>query len=330
MLTSSLSFAGGTLLSDQASIDSNVGGAHTIQDESLDLTKRSNLNFTGAGVVCTDDSGNNQTDCTITAGGSGYNTVQEEGSGLTQRDTINFIGADITCVDNSGNTRTDCTVSAGGGGGFDVITSPPTEIQLVEEFMSGNLLMGNIGNLGWQFLKSGSATFSYSLGSITLKTGASSSSRANLYLSSLIGDFPTSSFFDTLFFHQILIGSQQAVFRFGISNTTDISTRPANGIYMEKLNSSANWFYVTRSSGTETRTDSGVIGGNLGVARRFRIRRKDASTIAFSIDGGVETDHTTNIPAIAATLVIGLINEVAADKQLDIDYISLKITGLSR
>jgi hypothetical protein len=46
-----------------------AGTGHTIQDEGVSLTQRTNLNFVGAGVTCTDDAGNDQSDCTISAGG---------------------------------------------------------------------------------------------------------------------------------------------------------------------------------------------------------------------------------------------------------------------
>ena len=41
------------------------GLGHTIQDEGVSLTGRQNLDFIGAGVTCTDDAGNNVTDCVI-------------------------------------------------------------------------------------------------------------------------------------------------------------------------------------------------------------------------------------------------------------------------
>lgn len=43
-------------------------GGHIIEDEGTPLTSRASLNFTGSGVACTDDSGNNETDCAITSG----------------------------------------------------------------------------------------------------------------------------------------------------------------------------------------------------------------------------------------------------------------------
>ncbi len=41
------------------------GSAHVIEDEGSVLTQRNTLNFTGAGVTCTDDAGNSETDCDI-------------------------------------------------------------------------------------------------------------------------------------------------------------------------------------------------------------------------------------------------------------------------
>jgi hypothetical protein len=50
-----------------------TGGGHTIQDEGVDLTQRTKLNFVGAGVTVTDDSGNDATVVTIsTSSGAGY------------------------------------------------------------------------------------------------------------------------------------------------------------------------------------------------------------------------------------------------------------------
>lgn len=47
------------------------GGTHTIQDEGVSKTFRSNLNFVGAGVTVTDDPTNNATKVTIPGGGGG-------------------------------------------------------------------------------------------------------------------------------------------------------------------------------------------------------------------------------------------------------------------
>lgn len=54
------------------------GGGHVIQDEGSSLTARTNLNFTGGGITCTDDAGNDQTDCDVPTGGGATITVQKE------------------------------------------------------------------------------------------------------------------------------------------------------------------------------------------------------------------------------------------------------------
>ena len=89
------------------------GGGHTIQDEGVPLAQRANLNFVGAGVIASDDSGNDATVVTISGGGAGggYDTVQDDGSPVTQRTILNF-GADIDAADNAGATRTDVTLGA--------------------------------------------------------------------------------------------------------------------------------------------------------------------------------------------------------------------------
>jgi hypothetical protein len=45
------------------------GGYNVVQDEGVDLTKRTTIDFTGAGVTCTDTGA--KTQCTISGGGSG-------------------------------------------------------------------------------------------------------------------------------------------------------------------------------------------------------------------------------------------------------------------
>lgn len=104
-----------------------------IQNEGTNVTAQPTLNMTGAGVDCTNDSGNSRTNCNISgASVTAYDRIQNEGVNLTQRQTLNMIGAGIDCVDNSGASRTDCTVSASGGSGF-----PPASQQRVHRIHAG-------------------------------------------------------------------------------------------------------------------------------------------------------------------------------------------------
>lgn len=80
---------------------------HTIQDEGVDLTNRTKLNFIGSGVTASDNAGTGTTDVTISAGG---HIIQEEGVALPQQPNLNFIGSSITATDNPGTNSTDITL----------------------------------------------------------------------------------------------------------------------------------------------------------------------------------------------------------------------------
>ena len=60
--------------------ESAAGGGHTIQEEGSSLTQRTNLNFVGAGVTATDDSGNNATKVTVTPTGASLPVTRSDGS----------------------------------------------------------------------------------------------------------------------------------------------------------------------------------------------------------------------------------------------------------
>lgn len=97
----------------------SAGSGHTIQDEGTARTQRTNLNFVGASVAVTDDSGNDATVVTI-SGGSGH-TIQDEGGDLTARTYLNFVGAGVAATDDSGNDATVVTIA--GGGAVDSVNS---------------------------------------------------------------------------------------------------------------------------------------------------------------------------------------------------------------
>ena len=53
----------------------STGAYSVIQDEGAVLARRGVVNFTGAGVTCADDAGNNRTNCTIPGGGASPTTT---------------------------------------------------------------------------------------------------------------------------------------------------------------------------------------------------------------------------------------------------------------
>ena len=65
--------------SDTVTIAAGSSG-HTIQEEGSSLTARASLNFVGAGVTATDDSGNNATKVTVTPTGASLPVTRSDGS----------------------------------------------------------------------------------------------------------------------------------------------------------------------------------------------------------------------------------------------------------
>jgi hypothetical protein len=82
-------------------LEPSGGSGHTIEDEGTPLTARTKLNFTGAGVTCTDDAGDDASDCDIPGVAAGdYLANQADAFEVTRTDadTLTF--------------NPDCTASA--------------------------------------------------------------------------------------------------------------------------------------------------------------------------------------------------------------------------
>lgn len=115
--------------------DTAIEAARSVfEDEGTPLTKRTNVNFTGAGVTATDAGGKTVVDIpggagadesVIVALSSGRpspwrpreregHVIEDEGTPLVQRGTINFTGAGITVTDTGGKTTVDVPTPAAG------------------------------------------------------------------------------------------------------------------------------------------------------------------------------------------------------------------------
>jgi hypothetical protein len=107
------------------------GAAHIIQDSGAPTTLRSNLNFTGSGIIVTDDEPNDATVVTFSGGGvGGGHTIQDDGTPETQRTNLNFTGTGVTVTDDEPNDATVVTFSGGGvGGGHTIQYSGVPETQ---------------------------------------------------------------------------------------------------------------------------------------------------------------------------------------------------------
>jgi hypothetical protein len=122
------------------------------------------------------------------------------------------------------------------------------------------------------------------------------------------------------------INATNVYYRVGNGDST--GNPSSNGIYIECLAADSNWFLVTRSGGTQTRVDTGV-ARSANTWYQFRIRRIDASTIGGTVNAGTEVTSTTNVPTAVLTPQFGL-GASSGTQSLDIDFYSIRITGLTR
>lgn len=99
----------------QASI---TNAYQTVQDEGTPLTQRNTINFTGAGVTCTDDAGNSTTDCDIPGSGGSSGTFQNQITNLkltASGSTLTFSPGICWGATKSGTLT--ATISSGTGSG---------------------------------------------------------------------------------------------------------------------------------------------------------------------------------------------------------------------
>lgn len=108
-------------------------GYNTIQDESTPLTQRTTVNFTGAGVSCTDSGG--ITVCTITGGGAG--------SGFSFEESVAISGAGlyIEAVSNASVTATSKIVCRPFGTTADSLTPEAIAVSGIQVTV-GDLVAG--------------------------------------------------------------------------------------------------------------------------------------------------------------------------------------------
>lgn len=93
---------------------------------------------------------------------------------------------------------------------------------------------------------------------------------------------------------------------------------PSNSICFERLAADTSWFGVTRDSGAQTR--SAALAVFAAGWFRLRIRRINATTVGFTINGGTEVTQTGNVFGGATALVIGLQIIPTSTNARSVDY----------
>ncbi len=116
--------------------------------------------------------------------------------------------------------------------------------------------------------------------------------------------------------------------RVGIMESPVINP-PTRGIYFEKLDGDVNWFSVVRNAGIENRVDTGVPIVSEFVDLEFRSSGGigPAGLVQFLVNGVVvPAPAMTNFPTTSVRVNCQIVNSVAADKSIDIDYFEMAVS----
>ena len=209
---------------------------------------------------------------------------------------------------------------------------PVDALVVSDDFISGTVGAGAIGNLGWY---QAGGTVSHVAGEadhpgiVRRETGTTSNTVAYTCLRSTPTTGPVSlaDAFDATWVFRLNTADANTRARLGFSVNWSINA-PTDAIYLEKLESDTAWFGVARAASTQTR--SAALGTADTDWHRLRIRRIDASTVGFTLDDGAEVTVAADVPAVAAQPGTHLVNTTTDNKTLDHDLFTLAIRGLTR
>jgi hypothetical protein len=214
-------------------------------------------------------------------------------------------------------------------------------IYLREEFLSGKATSSNdhaTGQLGWQVLSSAAIVLGANSRAGTVRVGnnAATGTQAVIMLNptdccAASGWLNPELFFDATFIFQTPVTITNRGYWVGFLNAWGNTV--SAGIFLTRTTGAGNFEFETRSSNTvgdSTTTDSGVApvvdGWN-----KLRIRRIDASTIGFTLNGGAEVQHTTDIPtAVLSPGFAAWQTSAGSVSYVTADAFEMRITGLTR
>lgn len=205
---------------------------------------------------------------------------------------------------------------------------------LRDEFLFASTETGEIGELGWSFTNGTWNLVNPTAGHPGVASRASTAVTGTVASSYTGGGGTAVSLLGSQFDEQtwiilLLTSNTDADYRFGFFS--DLTANPpTHGAYFEKLSTDTNWFGVNRLSAAQTRADLGVAAAH-STWFKLKLRRVNATTLAYSIDGGAETQIATHSPE-AASLAFGfqIIPTNSAARTVNVDAFSMRLNAQAR
>jgi hypothetical protein len=205
----------------------------------------------------------------------------------------------------------------------------PTAYFIEDDFDVGGSSAGVIGRSGWSIT---TCTWVFQTGTIDhpgharLTAGSGAYGAIHLRGSASTGCMDADEDFDITAIIRLTQTDTDTTFRVGLMNVVT-DNPPAEGIYVEKAAADTQWFGVTRTGASPTRT-AALITSDTGW-HKIRIRRINSTTIGFTVDTNAEVTLAATVPT-GALIPSFCLGSASGSKSMDVDYFSLAITGLAR
>lgn len=205
---------------------------------------------------------------------------------------------------------------------------------LFDEFLFGSTESGEMGELGWGFTN-GTWTVTNAVANHPGIAQRTSTAAIGEVASAFIGGGGVtvpllgSQIDEQSWVILLVTASTDADYRFGFFSDVD-QNPPAHGAYFEKLAADTNWFGVNRLSAAQTRADLGVAAA-AATWFKLKIRRVNATTLAYSINGAAEIQIATNSPeGVSLAFGFHVIPTAAAARSVNVDAFAMRLQPNAR
>lgn len=231
--------------------------------------------------------------------------------------------------------------------------APASTLDLLDEFLGGAVTSNAIGSLGWACAVCGS--FVYSAGEaghpgmLLVSTGAGAQTTAagasGLSTGATVGPILAADFFDLTFYLRVNTNDANQSVAVGLASALgDIQSPTA--IQIRKTAAGTTWNGIVRVGDSETSATASLGTVGTGAWVKLRVQRISSTTLGFQLNSGGVLCITSAaaLPAgcsggnTSVTLPTGAHfvgvqnwnNNTANAKTLDVDYIWIRLAGLTR
>lgn len=272
----------------------------------------------------------------VAGGADGFMTGDDKAKldGIGSGATANSSDATLLARGNHTGTQLASTISDFLEASQNITMDETTPIAESDDFMNNSGGTGQIGVLGWKFTNGSiyvPALTQNHPGLIGLRTGATANQVASFYIGNAVATniLRFDEWLEARYIFRPTAANTDCAYQIGPMSAYG-SLTPTHGVWLERLSTDTNWFFVSCNASTKTRTDSGVAFAAAWF--NVKMRRISSTSVGFVLNGGSEVTITTDIPDAADGLNIGLqrAGTTTTTRDIDLDRIAYKSLAITR